>query len=615
MEPAVDFTPGFEAQYRNHKVVALPSSRGRSSVRDIAAAANSAQQPQHPPIQRPRSLSAGRKRNSNSGSSINNDNMVQGIYDRMGVNLRRGQATDLNVTTTTTYSGSVVDDSGNELLPSPPRLISGGAALEAQASASEPGGGSFQERYRNAVSRGRARPEQTAAPTAAVEEELTPRRTRSFSASRIGKRWPPEAPSNGGSSMVEEPIHQSGANILRPVAHSPPNSRRGGPPPARGLSPKLPAPTPIEATSPSPSWIQNHPSNNNSNGTYEEKKEDHAEPMDGNAPVSIKDRIGAYGKPGGSLKSSLRKVDPNYAAQFAVRDLPPKIDIYAEKNQQQPQQSAPVEDRQEFNESNQLPYGGNQQIAAPLNTVSTQESTGLPAYPMAGDEYEQPAPPQQQQQQPSRQGLSPIRGPVRQSSKSNLANAFLAAINKQPAQSNNIPPQAPTSHKVPTLPPTNAPVVEINVSRESGEMGGMNDVNSVTGLSTVSGEEFSAAASRGRGGGYGDNNYKKPTWQRASSFTGFNRGVPRKPVGTSNNHSNHPSNSYGATTAAPPPSSTMMNSEIERLVEERVQSRVAELELEIEHKLRALVGQMEDKIMLRLDTLETKMTAAVTKKK
>jgi len=579
MEADMDLTPELEERYRNHKVVTLPSSRGRSSVRDIAAATNNIQP------QRPRSLSAGRSRHRQ------NNDLVQNIYDRMGVNVRKGQATEFNGST----GGSV--EEAQSSIQSPPRIV---GAVESQAASSD-AGANFQARYRNAVSRGRApgRGENAGFPSNEDPAPENSRRSRSLSRSRqLSQRWPPE-PSNNNNQYPEEPATRPQVNAVS----SPKKRSQMSPSPVlspRAAPPSHATPSPLDASS---SWTDQSGSNGAPVGyAGEEKKEDFADPK-ALTPVSIKDRISVYGKPGSSIKSKtggIRRVDPTYAAQFAVRERPPKIDIYAESKKNESHSVPEKED----SEADNL----NQQVVAPLNTSSTQEST----VPTAAEE--ECAQPPRQQPSPLRKNQSFTSGASR-SGKGNLANAFLAAINK-PTESNNnnhhhpvaSPPPMP-SYKAPTPTHAGAPMAEINVSSDSGDLGG-NDVNSVTGLSTVSGEEFSAGPTR---------TYKKPApWQRGNSF--HNRGasaIPPKPT---------PSSfvpSYGGGPAvAPPPANSHNNggamynqSDLDRLVEERVQARVVELEARIEQKLRSLVNQMEEKIMHRLDTLEMKMTAAVTKRK
>jgi len=75
-EAPLELSPEMEERIRGHKVVALPTRRGR--VRDMASGRP-----------RTRSLSAGRSR-------IRPQDLVQDIYDRMGVGYKRGQETKLD---------------------------------------------------------------------------------------------------------------------------------------------------------------------------------------------------------------------------------------------------------------------------------------------------------------------------------------------------------------------------------------------------------------------------------------------------------------------------------------------------------------------------------------
>ena len=329
----------------------------------------------------------------------------------------------------------------------------------------------------------------------------------------------------------------------------------------------------------SPSWNENG-STNQANGYGEEKKEDYAEAQLHGTP-SIKERISVYGKTGSSTKTTKnsngvrRTVDPAYAAQFASRDHPPKIDIYEGKQ------------KESSGEKDELEIG-------------TTMSPSLDPILIGGEE--RPAHVGSPRNNPKAAETTNASISSRSLKAGNLANAFLASINKKHSlqphpQQGGV--QLSSSFKSPTnFSTTCAPLAEIAVA-ETGDIHGT-DGNSVTGLSTVSGEEFSGS-------------HKKSAWHernRVSAFRSTAGAYGMKPtvgggIGSSG----------GIATANGRLNSFTPNNDMERMVEERVQARVADLEARIEQKLRNLVNHMEDKIMQRLDTLELKMMAAVTKKK
>ena len=155
-QPPLEFSPELEERIRGHKVVALPSRRGR--VRDLAAG-----RPRHT-----RSLSAGRSR-------IRPQDLVQDIYDRMGVSYKRGQETSLLDEVVVVQPSSTYRERGRDRTAREP------PAPEDQKR--QPGG--FQERYKAAArfSRGRS-PEKK-------QEGEQQRRARSLSRGRLAQRWPP----------------------------------------------------------------------------------------------------------------------------------------------------------------------------------------------------------------------------------------------------------------------------------------------------------------------------------------------------------------------------------------------------------------------------------------
>ena len=75
-----------------------------------------------------------------------------------------------------------------------------------------------------------------------------------------------------------------------------------------------------------------------------------------------------------------------------------------------------------------------------------------------------------------------------------------------------------------------------------------------------------------------------------------------------NNNSHHQQQSHGGG-GLPSQQPQISMDAVQKMVEERVQAQILELEARIETKLRRLVSQMEEKVMQRLDALENKITA------
>lgn len=604
METNFDLSPELEEQYRNHKVVAIPNkSRGRSSVREVATANNNSPFQKTP--QRPRSLSAGRSRNRPT-------DLVQDLYDRMGVNVRKGQAMDLN-------------DNRKSAASISPTSTMRNSPSDIETSFS------FQERYRNAVAGnnrvGGSFDNNNHASSEPKAPGSGPRRSRSRSLTRgsiqVSKRWPP--PQDEPELAALQPLELGSPKRLSAV--SSPEKR-----PISKRSSKRPEPLEPES-----SWLDN---TSNTVLYGEEKKED---------TPSIQERASAFVKPQNKSQSrqsnGLRKsIDSSYAAQFIGRDHPPKIDIFEGKK--------PVRDDSDTRSSPfvviQPAHGRVAPVSPPLKRAATEEGLKKPIatrdYPPKIDIYEGKKPiredsevgasslpfsqaatataattsttvprsPAEERKQkltsprpiPSPQSNLVVGGSqtgARTTKGASLATAFLSAI-----QSNNKSPPIASSNSHRSLPVGNsgAPLTEIDVALDSHDLVGAD--GSVAGLSTVSGEDFSSAQppfpSRGsevKKGAWSERN-RLPFYQRAATAAS----VPLIPKqGNSNTNANN-QHSAAAT-----------SSDIEKLVEERVQEKVADLESRIEQKLRTLVGQMEEKIMNRLDVLETKMTSAVTKKK
>lgn len=463
----LDFSPEFEAQLASHKVVTTPRGRWGQEER------------------RPRSLSAPR-------THQRAQDLVQSLYDRMGVGYQMGQGTEFpagpvteNVRATysqahlvrsaasssSSYGGRVVPPVET---PSNSHTIFQTRGPETFSANDEQGeiqqSRSFHERYKAATS-GRA--------------DEPPERPRSLSRGRVAHLWPPRN-ENSAAAVT----HQAPA----------PNGKMHSPNRTSSLN--------------QGSWME--ASENTISRKYtrsfeaEEKKEDQVN--DGEeTPVSLKDRISVFGAVKGSntkktKQRTTRSVDPKYLAQFAVRDLPPKIDIYAENN------------------------GGAKD--ASKTTDTTEGSTATSPTPEA-----------------------PKAPPAATKKAGNIAQVYMSAI-----QAPAVPTKSP---KLPASPGRSAiPPREIDLGLVP------NDSQSLTGVSTVSGDDFT----NGKPGRI------RPSWRKSA---------PSAPL-----------------LSAP----AQDDDTVQRLVEIRVKERMSDLESKMESRLRQLVGSMEARVMQRLDVIERKMT-------
>ena len=683
-----------EQVYHNHKVVAFPPSRGRTSVKEMANQ-TSAQKPFEP--RRPRSLSAGRQRHTTEHQDV-----VQSVYDRMGFDASAATSTEWTTQSETGVAATAphfVSLRGNQNINnnnniaassnddprilSPPRLGEGMMTMDgavsnynnnttsmtvtntaatattdnAVTSPELQTAGSFQDRYRHAVSRGRSGRLDAASPVGATNDEPPRARSLSRGRQRMNSLWPPPSSSSQqqADTIMQPSPAPTPAALSQPTYNATPQQQQHQPPSMTSPQPVISRLSPVPGIAPSssfsrgglskasprtnvpvmassspspsyqnqkslarsPSWAsgsQQQPSQATA-GSYtgEEKKEEQQAAAEA-TPLSLKDRLHVYQAAGGgstknksrSVPRQTRNVDPStYAAQFAVRQHPPKIDIYAEiKREQEQQQQGHVVATSHASES---------ESAKPTEDLAPEPEAAPSAssLPFKSSNPYRSVSPQRKAVASSGNQNTATTNAYQQSRPSgkntNLANSFLAAINTN-ANSNNrtqqpVPATSSYAPSYATKPPP--PVAEINVT-ESHDTGAGNDGNSVTGLmSAMSNEEFSVP---------------KKSWQEQQQHRRSSSINKIKPVssfgyapattmgqttGVTNNNK-HPVSSAAAVPLTP---------EMERLIEERVQSRVADLELQIEDKLRVLVSQMEDKIMERLDTLEHKMTAAVTKKK
>ena len=145
------------------------------------------------------------------------------------------------------------------------------------------------------------------------------------------------------------------------------------------------------------------------------------------------------------------------------------------------------------------------------------------------------------------------------------------------------PSKSPKTNKA-SIPPR-----EIAVSATPDLGLAPNDSQSLAGVSTVSGDEFSNAQGKALANSAAPT--RRQNWRCSQA--------PKNQV-----------QNYGNTVASmpsAPPLTTPSEDVLERLVEERVNERMVNLESKIEDSLRRLVSAMEERVMARLDCIEQKM--------
>jgi len=507
-----------EVSHQQRSVVAYP--RGRKSTNLIMKP-------------RPRSLSAGRNRK-------NAQDVVQSVYDRLGV--RRGQwisdhagKPDSEKPAIEQSSGAVVDEEAPRAVTSPARSPRPSERRTSSSSA-------FHERFRAAATKSRGR-----APAPAATEQpptIQERRARSLSRGRLAKRWPPAK----SSQPEEEPV----------TCPSPPQS-----------SPKLTVQT--RAVGGAPKEINTALVMKRLTGSSKEiteagefmdlnldtqtdvgrvnssdettARQDLLETKSMSGP-SLQDRMKAYN---GMICSNTRNTRPSstraidnkqYAANFAVRDHPPKIDIYSNKpapilHQDEKKEDESTTHPESLTEHDlvQSPRGTPRMIGGKATTTSSTVSSL-----------------NNMSQTPRR-----VRG-----SGTKLANSYMASIQQQ---------QSPRAARCSTpKSPTPIPVAEITEG---------NDVASAA-MSSVSGtDEFHQHSQSLRMPEISCTS--KPTWQ--------SRPKQQQAV-----------------------SSSMDSAAINKIIDERVQAHIADMETRFGAQMRRWMQQMDDKVLMRLEAMENRMS-------
>lgn len=536
---------------RRHEVVVAPSSLGMS-VRDVVSSRNTL------PDGRPRSRSAGRAPMRSSRD------MVQDIYSRMGVDY-----TTSGPTSRTGSSGDAVSSERSSRSHAPQRARSGETPSQEQStgapSSSVHNADKFQKRYRAAAVL-------SASPRGRNPEPGTPeRRSRS-----LGRRWPPgrSVQTAGEPASTKAPTR---APILD-MSSSPPS------PPTRNDAPISPIGQRNyggNTGSVSPRWQGNAsaPSNSTQPRETQDDTEDKTETGDSvekdemrdemPPPGSVKERLSVYSS--SSKTKNSRNFPKTYPVNYsAKRDHPPKIDIYEEiRRAEDAERSLHDADGTE-NDSSAGP--------APLPSLNSPS-------PAAADAASEPmvlrtggggkVVPAYSNKSQSGASMKSPKSP-RKGSSSNVAGAFLAAINKSPQPVNS--GKTKKNHN-------GAPVTEVATTDELGT-----GVDGSSVLSALSGDEFAQSPRAGhRDGGFVAKS--RPSWSERNKLASYQK---------TNNPTNHfgQSNSNMKTTAS-----------VDKLVDERVQAHVKEVETRMEKRMLILESQLEQQMKARMDYMEAKIDA------
>lgn len=531
---------------RNRKVVAFPS-RGRMSVAEAVSTSNSKLQQQQPQKPRPRSLSAGRTR-------TRPQDLVQDIYDRMGLSLKRSDPIGIRgrellrdrddpppqqlAVTTSSSSGHLPVTSTSE-----PSMRARGS--QGAATGNPP---QLQDRYRTTANntRGRGR----------LLEEQEQRRSRSLSRGRkLALQWPPPEEGGGDSfSPTGSPLRVSTPATAKQTGTTPTRAGYGNATEYRAFSYK----------------------NNSSKDWNDEKKqeqvgassvEEYQKEILKVTPPSVKARATVYGgtaKPK-SNRNMMRSYDQQYAAQFAVREKPPKVDIYGSCNDNDDDANVGEEKKEDDLVQGSAANHPQQEHASPLPVASdcavehARQRMGINNNNSGGGGK-------------NKQNWETSSASSSRSTKSaaNVASTFLAAI--QP------PRESLSSNRNLT-----APMAEITASNEDQVI---NDGSSVA-MSSVSVEEFAPATTYRREG-------KKLSWQERNRVPAYSSsgGVGVYPTAATTNITGK----------------NLSAEAIERIVDERVQAQFLTLESRMEASMRRWMKKMDEKMMTRLEAMEEKIS-------
>lgn len=267
---------------------------------------------------------------------------------------------------------------------------------------------------------------------------------------------------------------------------------------------------------------------------------------------SVKDRISVFAGPRTTARKFSQNKPANYQTYTSV-ERPKKIDIYAEARRQEKQVQPQDDD-----------IAG---LAPPSSTVPPS-----PAAAAAADVAAEMV-------RRNSSALSVKSSTSGRTPRANgIAGTYLGAIKLPPATITTTPTQT-----------TSAPLSEISAMEGNG------DGYSVA-ASSVSGDDFGVLSPTARRSEYspGVGMSKKPSWNERNNKTHVSPTTLRSANGN-----------YKASSTAKQP--TMNSSEIEKIVEQRVQARVAVVEMRMEEQMQRLEKRLEERMKVRVDVIEEKI--------
>jgi hypothetical protein len=561
---------GHEDFFKNHS--SSNGFVGGVSLRDVNA-----------PRPHRRSRSAGRSTGPKSRD------IVQDVYDRMGMSYARGMPS-IDLAAGNGGNLSAMDDRA------PARGRSRGQNEGSGTDGAPTTAEKFQDRYKAAATRGRGRASQKL--EAEPEEE---RRARSLSRGRMAARWPPNnlaplvVPTNTNAEIqtpsLPEPASHLPAtidNMMSLQATKVPSYNF-----STGQAPRLKNEPPIFVSQTGrgarPSYTVN--------SIQDEKKEEEPSPdlevIKKEPPQrrpSIKDRINTYAGVAPAAASPARTVRRSYNAhiaspqQYSKRELPPQVDIYAaQKNH-----GAPSDEGAEVDDTTMTMNLTSKESSSPPSTVVTSNAFGdVPGPPLSS---------QQGGHNERFQNNSSAMSVGSRSSKGGgrlaVADAFMAAIGPGKPQT--------TSQAAPTSPrhSTTKGFSMVNIPSSDDVSSGLGvDVGSLA-ASSFSGDDFAASPTNKQRprrevvAGIP----QKPSFRNESFRSFFSLPVTAGKPALSSNH--------GTMTPAVSTNHASMTPEMmEKYVDQRIQSAIADVENKFEIQLR----QLEDKYKGRIEYLEAKV--------
>lgn len=277
---------------------------------------------------------------------------------------------------------------------------------------------------------------------------------------------------------------------------------------------------------------------------------------------SIKDRISAYAPVRSSSRNFPQKKPVNYQT-YAKQKRPAQIDIYEDVRKQEDvinkQEDCPSESTTGPPEPSTVHPSPAAAAAADAAFAFVRGGSSSRSVKSAG---------------------APSRTPK---GNAGIAGTYLGAIKS----TTNSTTGTPSSSNRPVVSQTtSAPLTEISAANAT------EDGNSVA-ASSVSADEFnftSPTTARSIGGA----SAKKPSWAE--------RNRPQvSPVGRAGTPNGNQYNTNGNRPSTP------SASEIEKIVEQRVQSRVSVVEMRMEEQMQRLERRVEEKLKMRIDMLDSKI--------